>query len=376
MKLVLLTNFIPPYQIPFYSAIDKRVDELTILLSTQMENGRLWPVEWSSLKVKVQKTITLPRRWKHPHGFTELLYTHFPLDTIWILMQLKPDWIISCEFGARTLQSVIYHKMHPQTKLAIWATISEYSEMGRGWVRESLRKWIIPKADLIMVNGKSGERYIKRLNPSAGKIIYIPYTTDLHPFLNININRSQTTTRRLLYSGQLIPRKGLLEFHKVFCMWAENHPEKIWEWWCIGDGPLRDKLSVLPIPQNAVIKLHGNIQYSELAKYYQLAGAFIFPTLADEWGVVINEAMGSGLPILGSVYSQAVEELIEEGVTGWLFRPDHPDEIYTALNKFYTIDEQELNNMRIAVRRKISNITSEVNAKKLVMSLENHTHQK
>jgi glycosyltransferase involved in cell wall biosynthesis len=159
-------------------------------------------------------------------------------------------------------------------------------------------------------------------------------------------------------------------------MWAENHPEKIWEWWCIGDGPLRDKLSVLPIPQNAVIKLHGNIQYSELAKYYQLAGAFIFPTLADEWGVVINEAMGSGLPILGSVYSQAVEELIEEGVTGWLFRPDHPDEIYTALNKFYTIDEQELNNMRIAVRRKISNITSEVNAQKLVMSLENHTHQK
>ena len=57
-----------------------------------------------------------------------------------------------------------------------------------------------------------------------------------------------------------------------------------------------------------------------MAEVYAKASLFAFPTLADEWGVVVNEAMAAGLPVLGSIYSQAVEELVEDGVSGWVFR--------------------------------------------------------
>ena len=61
--------------------------------------------------------------------------------------------------------------------------------------------------------------------------------------------------------------------------------------------------------------------HERMAEVYAKASLFAFPTLADEWGVVVNEAMAAGLPVLGSIYSQAVEELVEDGVSGWVFRP-------------------------------------------------------
>ena len=51
-------------------------------------------------------------------------------------------------------------------------------------------------------------------------------------------------------------------------------------------------------------------------------GVLVFPTLADEWGLVVNEALAAGVPVLGSLYSQAVEELVRDGENGWTFRPD------------------------------------------------------
>ncbi len=49
---------------------------------------------------------------------------------------------------------------------------------------------------------------------------------------------------------------------------------------------------------------------------FEQGGILVFPTLSDEWGLVVNEAMAAGLPVLGSRYSEAVEEMVETDVTG------------------------------------------------------------
>jgi glycosyltransferase involved in cell wall biosynthesis len=59
----------------------------------------------------------------------------------------------------------------------------------------------------------------------------------------------------------------------------------------------------------------------------------VFPTLSDEWGLVVNEAMASGLPVLGSKYSQAVEDLVEDGRTGWTFAPDNVAEVDSGIRR-------------------------------------------
>ena len=65
----------------------------------------------------------------------------------------------------------------------------------------------------------------------------------------------------------------------------------------------------------------GFRQVEELPFFYAGAGAFIHPALSEPWGLVINEAMASGLPILSSGNVGAAEELVQEGVNGFSFDP-------------------------------------------------------
>ena len=65
----------------------------------------------------------------------------------------------------------------------------------------------------------------------------------------------------------------------------------------------------------------GFRQIDELPRFYAHAGCFIHPALEEPWGLVINEAMASGLPILSSDNVGAAEELVDDGVNGWKFDP-------------------------------------------------------
>lgn len=371
MKVVLLTNFIPPYRISFYQALSACFDELTIYISTRMEYGRSWPVDWGKLNVIPQKSVTFKRKWKHASGFTERMDIHFPLDTLNILKHKKPDWIITSELGTRTFLSIIYTKFSSDTKLAIWATLSERTEIGRGFFRQCLRKWLIPKADLIFTNGESGERYIQEFGFSKEKIVRIPCTIDPEQFINVKLADDSYRFHRLLISGQLIERKGIIEFLSVFMNWAKSHSKDQWTITLIGEGPLRQAISDFPLVDNVKIELVGNVPYSDLSEYYAKAGALVFPTLADEWGVVVNEAMACGLPVLGSKYSQAVEELIINGINGWKFNIDSPMEILKALDDYY-ISRERLANFVSENKNKIREISPLLIATKMASAIKKY----
>src|SRR5215211_554937 len=92
----------------------------------------------------------------------------------------------------------------------------------------------------------------------------------------------------------------------------------------------------------------------------------VFPTLADEWGLVVNEAMACGLPVLGSTYSQAVEELVEDGTNGWVFRPDSHEATFNALDRALRTPHEVLQGMRESARNKVSELDPDVVAQRVV----------
>ncbi len=359
MRVALLTNFIPPYRLPLYKAIAERLDEFEVFISTPMEQNRSWTPSWEGLKVRVQKNLTLRRTWNHPHGFSEPLYVHIPYDTLWLLKQYQPDVIISGEMGLRTLQALFYRKLNPQSRLILWATVSEYSEKGRGQLREGLRRTLVPQADALLVNGHSGARYISQFGVPEDHIFFAPYTTNITPFLKIPFARELNVAYRLLYVGQLVERKGLNQFLSTVETWVRAHPERKLEFLLVGDGPLRSSLEQKVWPPNLAVQFLGDVLYDRLPEFYAQAGVFVFPTLADEWGLVTNEAMAAGLPVLGSLYGQSVEELVHDGVTGWTFRPDQPEEMYRALDRALSTPIEELEVIRGHARDRIAHITPE-----------------
>ncbi|NER33265.1 MAG: glycosyltransferase family 4 protein [Oscillatoria sp. SIO1A7] len=342
---------------PLYKAVADRVMDFQMLISTPMEPNRKWDPDWEGLNVTVQRNITLKRSWRHPQGFSEPLYVHIPYDTIWLLRKLRPEVIISGEMGLRTLQALAYHKLAPKSKLILWAMVSEHSEQGRGWLRERLRPWLVSQADAVMVNGKSGARYVRQLGIAEEKIFLVTKTIDISLFASIPLDRDPHLAYRLLSVGQLVPRKGLEPFLSVLVRWVKAHPERNLEFWIVGDGPLRKTLERQVLPENLTLRFLGSLPYAKLPEIYAQAGIKVFPTLADEWGMVTNEAMAAGLPVLGSLYGQSVEELVVDGVTGWAFRPDDAEEMYSALDRALSTPIEVLAQMRREARNAISHLT-------------------
>jgi glycosyltransferase involved in cell wall biosynthesis len=261
---------------------------------------------------------------------------------------------------------VLYRRLRPGTRLVVWVTVSEHTEHARGLVRTALRRWILPQADAVVVNGESGARYIRRYGVPEAKLWKIPQAHGIANLQSLDLRRTPVDAHRLLYVGQLIERKGLLPFVSVLASWATAHPDRQIEFWLAGQGPLRGELEAAPLPPNVNLRCLGSEQPGRLGKMYGQGGIFAFPTMADEWGLVVNEAMAAGLPILGSLYSQAVEELVRDGVEGWVFRPNQPGEVYQALDRALSTPPDVLDGMRQAARSRIQPMSPEFVADRFV----------
>lgn len=96
-----------------------------------------------------------------------------------------------------------------------------------------------------------------------------------------------------------------------------------WSLLLLGDGPLKSTINVQLSTLNLhdYVQLPGFVQYPELPTYYGLAGAFIHASTTEQWGLVVNEAMASGLPVLVSNRCGCAQDLVHEGVNGFTFDP-------------------------------------------------------
>lgn len=91
----------------------------------------------------------------------------------------------------------------------------------------------------------------------------------------------------------------------------------------MGDGALRPALEaqVAELGLNGSVHFPGFVQYGELPAYYGLAHAFVLASRIEQWGLVVNEAMASGLPVLVSNRCGCALDLVEEGANGFVFDP-------------------------------------------------------
>lgn len=331
--VVFLVNFIAPNLVAVCQQLAARVERLTILSSVTMESNRDWQAEWKDLNVTVQKTWTITRHPTHPGGYREVNYIHIPLDTIGQLRRLRPDAIVSLELGARTAWSSLYRSMNPACVHVAAVYASERSEAGRGQVRGWLRRRLLSRADGLTYNGPSCKRLLVSLGGDPQKMSPWNYAADpSKPF------RGQRPPRRgealnLLTVGQLSERKGVMHAMRQLAAYATGQPDRSFCWNLVGNGPLAETLAAMPRPDNLQVVFHGHCEPSQIADHYRDNDVMLFPTMADEWGLVVDEAMFSGLPVIGSCHSQAVETLIRDGVDGWIYDPQDDHSLAAAMDR-------------------------------------------
>jgi glycosyltransferase involved in cell wall biosynthesis len=225
-------------------------------------------------------------------------------------------------------------------------------------------------ADAVFTNGASGARYLMAHGAKPEKVFVVPQTIDCGAFAAAPLSRTRGDRRTLLYVGQLVPRKGVVPFLECLSDWCAKHPADNVEFQISGEGEERSSIETFPRPPNLSLRMLGNAPYNEMPQRYAGAEIMVLPTFADEWGLVVNEALASGLPVLGSVYSSAVEDLVEDGVNGWIFRVDDPEDMYRAIDRCLATAEPALNEMRVHAREVAVKITPEYVAERILEAVK------
>jgi glycosyltransferase involved in cell wall biosynthesis len=340
----MLAQYLPLHFVSTMQRLARKVGKLTLLLSEAMDASRDWMPDFDGLEVQLQRSLRVPVKHRHPLGFNDNGALIIPYSTVTDLMGLRPDVVISVEVGARTLQAAMLRKLRAGFGLIVQVRESENTAQSRGALRRLVRRTLLPKVDEVFVNGASGRRHVLACGVEPERISVVPSGTDTRVFGNVTRRAHPGSELRLLYVGQLIPRKGLMPFALALAEAARGTSRQI-RWTIAGRGPIETDLRQIAWPANVRVEFVGPQPYQALPDVYAGADAFVMPSLSDEWGLVVNEAMASGLPIFGCTGAQSVEELVQPHVSGWTYAPATEAELALALQELLAASQQELGEM-------------------------------
>jgi len=132
---------------------------------------------------------------------------------------------------------------------------------------------------------------------------------------------------RYLYIGRLSPEKALDTLLHAFAQVKAKVPSATLI--IVGDGPERKKLEELVRHLNLdkFVCFTGSKSGADLFQEYSRATCFVLPSRSEPWGLVVNEALAYGCPVVVSKYCGCVPELVLEGKTGFVHSVDDANDL-------------------------------------------------
>jgi glycosyltransferase involved in cell wall biosynthesis len=146
-----------------------------------------------------------------------------------------------------------------------------------------------------------------------------------------------------LASARFIEKKNLPRLIRAYAEYRQRSSgDAPWELVLLGDGPLRETLNsqLSTLNLHACVHLPGFRPYGELPVYYALAKALVHPSTTEQWGLVVNEAVASGLPVIVSNRCGCVPELVQDN--GFTFDPTDEHELASRLLEMASLSYHDL----------------------------------
>lgn len=220
----------------------------------------------------------------------------------------------------------------------------------RYWWTEWVKRRIVARCDTALVGGRKQVEYLCELGMERERV-FTGYDAVDNDYFAAGAAAARNAVERLrrthglpecyfLACTRFLPRKnvdGLLRAYQRYRFLCGGVP---WSLVVLGSGEEELRLRQLERDLGLDgVQWQGFIQYHELPVYYGLASAFIHPAKQEAWGLVVNEAAASGLPLLVSKTVGARYELVEGGGNGFLFDPHDVDDMARAMLKLAGLDK-------------------------------------
>ncbi len=244
-----------------------------------------------------------------------------------LLAKEPPDLLVSLYAEpAFLLGWAIARRRGVRTAFWVEATSTRWVQRRR-W-KEALKRQIFPCLDAVFTTGRDGRHFAIRYGSREDRIFYLPFFVDFRYFSSArsaavagrDCLRSELGVRGVtfIYVGRLWWGKGLDHLLDAFGDLQRRHDGEV-SLLLVGDGaeerPLREHCRREGL-RNVIFA--GFKQKPDLPAYYAAADIFVFPTLGDTYGLVVDEAMSCSLPVIATDITGEIRDRIEDGINGFI----------------------------------------------------------
>ena len=337
-KVLFLTNYPSPYRVAFFDMLGHEMDT-TVLYADRIEKKTHRSADWfvsgqgNCHSVQLQKRVAT-------FGTHDLC-----VDVIdW----LKKPWdaIVLCGYSSPTvILAMAYLRMR---RIPFWMEVDGGLVRQDTPLRYRIKRMLAGSASYYLSSGRATTDYLVHYGAKRETVREYPFTSLYEKdLLEKCLSREEKQALRqelglkdgkiILSIGQFIHRKGFDVLLK-----AAVSLEKDADIYIVGGEPTEEYLKMCADLELSNIHFLGFMKKENLVKYYQAADLFVLPTREDIWGLVINEAMAFGLPVITTDRCVAGLELVEDGINGYIVPVGDAQSLAEKMNAVLSADYEAM----------------------------------
>lgn len=368
-KVVFVTNIPTPYRVPWWNKLNEFVN-LQVVFMDKTEKNRKWEnvLQDSTFSYKIIPGIHI--------DFPKRDWTlHANLSILYFLIKYKPRKLILGGYDSITSLLALVLTKILRIDTILWYESTRGSENLNNQFLKKVKRALIGSFGKYAVPGEQAKANLVSLGVNPEMIFIAPNVVNNAYFAQeVQVYRPEKVRLKLelelpeqviLFVGQLVERKGLMTLLNAYQRLDVDRIGLL----IVGDGPLRSQYESYCAEQDLQnVRFTGFQDIDSISQYFAISDVFVLPSTREVWGLVVNEAMASGLPVLCSRTVGCSTDLIHEGINGYTFDPNNSLEL-AGLLKVMLSDSTQLEAMGEASMTIIKQYTIETSVRGMVEAL-------
>ena len=270
------------------------------------------------------------------------------------LSESYSDVIINgCGYFDSTLFKLLKKNKSSYSILLLWSE-STLLDNPNPWYKILVKKYYTHIYDGGIVAGLSHSQLLEKIGFKKQTIAVVGNVVENSSFKT----KLDYTRKDFLFVGRLLSIKNVYFLIRAFKEFTKQINE--WNLTIVGDGPERSNLEqlILDLNLSSKVTIRGLLQPDELIEEYQKHAVFILPSLSEPWGLVVNEAIASDLPVIVSS-NCGVAEVFQDGKNGIVFNPNDKNRLVQSMLNLYNSPE-----LRASLAKEAKKVLDELNPEK------------
>lgn len=254
------------------------------------------------------------------------------------------DAVIACGWDTPAVWYAAHWAQRRGVPFILWSGSTDREGGALRSLTLPLVRWVVPKADAWIAYGSRAKSYLAAMGADPARTFIAYNTVDTGRFAAACAGADRDVLRKsldiatpftILFCGNLLPLKGLDTLLPAFADLAAERDDATLLLVGSGAHETRYRAMAESLGIGGLVRWAGYIAPEGIPDYYAAADLLVLPSLCEVWGLVVNEALACGVPVLLSGAAGASADIVRDGVNGFVVPPGDRAALTGALRRFF-----------------------------------------